>query len=185
MDVPIELSFHNMEKSEALETLARDRAAELEEIFDHIISCRIAIEVSHKKQSGDMRSARVRVEVSVPNNTFIAEAKPRDEDFQPNDAYAAVDDAFDKLDRQLRDFVDKLGEHRDTRFPTGPNAVVARLDPNNRDGYVEMSDGQEVYFKAKSLNDLQFDDLSAGDEVNVVVGSNPGSPYPVARRVSA
>lgn len=185
MDVPIEIVFHGMQKSEALETLARDRAAELEDIFDHIVSCRIAIEVPHKKPSGDMRTSRVRVEVSVPNRSFIAESKPRDEDYTQNDAYAAVDDAFNKLERQLRDFVDKLSDHHDTRFPTGPNGVVARLDHDNRDGYVELTDGREVYFKAKNLSDIDFQDLEEGNEVHVVVGSKPGSPYPVARRVSA
>ncbi len=46
-------------------------------------------------------------------------------------ACAALDDAFDKIERQLRDFVDQLTDHHDTRFPTGPNAVVARLGPEN------------------------------------------------------
>lgn len=184
MDVPIELVFKGMPNSEPLESLARDRATELEDIFDHIVSCRIAIEVPHKKSTGDMRSARVRVELSVPNRTFIAESKPADDDYTTNDAYAAVDEAFDKMERQLRDFVDQLSDHRDVRFPTGPNAVVASLDIENRDGYVEMADGREVYFKAKSLDDVTFESLNPGDEVNVVVGSSPGSPRPVARRVS-
>lgn len=184
MDVPIELVFNGMPQSEALESLARDRAAELESIFDHIVSCRIAIEVPHKKDNGELRTARVRVELSVPNRTFIAESKPSDDEYSTNDAYAAVDEAFDRLERQLRDFVDQLSDHRDVRFPTGPNAVIASLDTDNKDGFVEMTDGREVYFKARSLDKVGFETLELGDEVHVVVGSSPDSPRPVARSVS-
>jgi hypothetical protein len=49
MQVPLQIRFHNMAASEAIETRVRERVARLERFSDGIISCRVTIEAPHKQ----------------------------------------------------------------------------------------------------------------------------------------
>ena len=44
MDIPLELSFHNMEPSDALKAAVREHVNKLEQFHDHIIGCRVVVE---------------------------------------------------------------------------------------------------------------------------------------------
>ena len=50
MDIPLELSFHNIEPSDALKTAVREHVDKLKQLHDHIIGCRVVIEMPHKSQ---------------------------------------------------------------------------------------------------------------------------------------
>ena len=50
MDIPLELSFHNIEASDALKAAVREHVGKLEQLHDHIIGCRVVIEMPHKSQ---------------------------------------------------------------------------------------------------------------------------------------
>jgi hypothetical protein len=41
MQVPLEIAFHNMDSSDWAEQEIRTRVAELERIFDRLVSCRV------------------------------------------------------------------------------------------------------------------------------------------------
>jgi ribosome-associated translation inhibitor RaiA len=41
MQTPLEISFHNMERSEAVEAKIRQRVEKLEKYFDRITSCHV------------------------------------------------------------------------------------------------------------------------------------------------
>lgn len=184
MEVPIELAFHGIEHSDALEELVRDRIDRLETHFDHIISCRVVIEAPHRDSEQEIRSARVRIDLAVPGKEIIAVSEPQDHQFKHNDVYSAIDASFDKMERQLRDHAGSQQEgRRDTRFPTEANAIIASIDPTESSGYVELVDGREIYFQEAALQGGKIADLEPGDDVKVVVGSRSSSPYPVARRV--
>ena len=49
MQVPLQISFHNMASSEAIEARVRERSTRLERFFDGIISCRVTVEAPHKQ----------------------------------------------------------------------------------------------------------------------------------------
>ena len=44
MDIPLELSFHNMDSSDTLKAAVKQHIAKLEQIFDRIVGCRVTIE---------------------------------------------------------------------------------------------------------------------------------------------
>ena len=48
MQSPLKLTIHGVDHSEALETRIRAKVEKLEEFFDHITSCRVAVEMPHR-----------------------------------------------------------------------------------------------------------------------------------------
>ena len=65
MDRPLELVFRNMEPSEALEMRVREGVKKLEQIYQHIIGCRVTIELqNHTHHSGNIPD--VRIDIQVP-----------------------------------------------------------------------------------------------------------------------
>ena len=50
MEVPLEITFREVAKSDDIERLIRQEAAKLENVCEDIISCRIAVESPHANQ---------------------------------------------------------------------------------------------------------------------------------------
>lgn len=65
MNVPLEISYRNVQKNEVLDEFIRKQCATLGKVFYRISSCRIAVEKPQKHQrSGN--PYRVRLAISVP-----------------------------------------------------------------------------------------------------------------------
>lgn len=108
MDVPLELAFHNLEASEAVETRVRERVAKLEKMFPRLVACRVVVEAPHKQhQKGNV--FRVRIEMSVPGDDLVVSKEPNraHERFADPDVYTVLKDAFETAERMLRDHKDK------------------------------------------------------------------------------
>jgi ribosomal subunit interface protein len=109
MGLPVRITFRDLEHSDAIETSVRRHAEKLLTFEERIVGCDIAIEAPHRhKQHG--RHYRVRVNVSVPGATLIADRNP-DAAQTHEDLYVAIDDAFARAARVLRDHVAKRGRH--------------------------------------------------------------------------
>ena len=57
MDIPLELAFHNMTPSTGLTRAVRRHVARLERVYDHIIGCRVVIEMPHKSHRARQQHA--------------------------------------------------------------------------------------------------------------------------------
>jgi len=100
MEIPLQLTWRGLERSEAIEAAVRDAANKLHQFHPRIVSCRVVLEQSdrHKRHG---RQFAVRLDVRAPR-TEIAINKEHDED-----VYIALRDAFfdarRKLDEQLKE----------------------------------------------------------------------------------
>jgi ribosome-associated translation inhibitor RaiA len=65
MQVPLTVTFRNVQKNAGVENLIRNQAAKLERACDHIVSCRVAVEKPQEHQKSG-NSFRVRIDVTVP-----------------------------------------------------------------------------------------------------------------------
>ena len=103
MRIPVEISFRNMDRSEALAAGIRAKVEKLEEFFDRITSCRVVVEAPHRSHhQGNLY--RVRIQLHVPNRELIVGR----ESHEHEDPYVAVRDAFDAARRQLENYVQEL-----------------------------------------------------------------------------
>lgn len=101
MQIPMQITIRDIEHSEALETHIREKARKLDEFFDHIVSCRVVVEMPHKHQHQG-KEFNVRISVGVPGREIVVN---RDKD---EDVYVALRNAFDAAKRQLDDYVRQL-----------------------------------------------------------------------------
>jgi ribosomal subunit interface protein len=97
MQVPLQISLHGIGQSDALYRAIREKAEKLDRYYDHIMSCRVVLELAgrHKRQG---KQFSVRIDLKVPGGE-IAVTKEHDEDVQ-----VALRDAFDAARRQLEDY---------------------------------------------------------------------------------
>lgn len=96
----LQISFHGLSHSDALQEVIRERATKLEHFYDRIASCRVVIELAGRhKQHGNQYN--VRIDLKVPGSEIAVTHE------QAEDVHAAVRDAFDAARRKLEDFARK------------------------------------------------------------------------------
>lgn len=101
MQTPLQLTFHQLPHSAALEADIKRRVDELESRFDRIVSCRVSVEAPHRHQHNG-QLYRVSVDLGVPGRHLVVNGSS-DDDAAHADAHVAVRDAFDAARRQLED----------------------------------------------------------------------------------
>jgi ribosomal subunit interface protein len=101
MQIPVQITIRDIDHSEALETHIREKVKKLDEFFDHIMSCRVVVEMPHKHQRQG-KHFNVRIDIGVAGGEI---AVNRDHD---EDVYVALRDGFDVAKRQLADYARKL-----------------------------------------------------------------------------
>jgi ribosomal subunit interface protein len=115
MLLPLQITFRNLERSDAIENKIRDRTGELEVCFDRITSCRVIIEALHKHHRHG-NQFHVRVDLAVPDHEIVA-SHGADEHHAYTDVYVAIRDAFDNVERQLEDYAERVRPNVHTSAP--------------------------------------------------------------------
>lgn len=172
--LPLQVTFRHMDRSDAVETLIREKFDALEAFHRGLISCRVVVEQEalHHRQG---HRFNVRIDLHVPGHEF-ATTREHDED-----VYVALRDAFDAAKRWLED---ESGQRRGDvkRHDTPLRGTVVRLVPEERYGFIESSDGTELYFSADNVVSPSFEALEPGMRVQFV--EDAGAEGPQAKRVS-
>lgn len=94
MTFPIQLAFHHMDRSEALEQTIRERAERLAKFHPAITNMHVAV-TQEARHSSKARLFNVKLDVHVKGQSF-AITQQADED-----AFVAARDAFDAATRVL------------------------------------------------------------------------------------
>lgn len=104
MDRPIEISFHNLQGSPALEDDIRKHFARLEERNKSLVSCRVTLEAASGKGQPHGHVS-VHIMLGLPGRDLAVSHEPHHakEHRSHPDAYTAVRDAFRVAERQLQD----------------------------------------------------------------------------------
>lgn len=118
MQQPIQISFRNVDSSEAVEANIRSKIDWLETFFDRIQSCRVVIEVPHRHHHQG-RIFQVRLDLTVPGAEFVIN-REAGLNGAHEDVYVAIRDAFDAARRRLEDHA------RRQRGETKAHEVTAR-----------------------------------------------------------
>ncbi len=179
-----------MAPSEVVETHIREAAQKLESFYDEIMGCRVLVETPHQHHRKG-KQYHIRIDLTVPGGEFVIKRAPRlitdrpsrlekaSDDVAPKEnrdlsKYAAHDDiglsirdAFDAARRKLQDYARR--RRGVVKIHEGsPHARVSKLFPDEGFGFLETSDGREIYFHANSVLDAGFAALKIGKEVHFV-----------------
>jgi ribosomal subunit interface protein len=121
MDIPLQVSFRNMDRSPAIEARVREKAAKLEQYFHHLTSCRVVVEAPHRHQHKG-KIYHVRIEMGVPQKSELVVSNEREENHAHEDVYIAIRDAFKIAERQLRDYTGQMERKTGRHQPPDPGA---------------------------------------------------------------
>lgn len=173
MDIPLEIAFHNIDSSAALEARIRDRVARMQKRFNHINSAHVVMEAPHRSKAHPL-GYHVRIEVRVPDKELVVSRDPgkRGAHFDP---YVTIRDAFDAIERKLEQHSQKV--RGDVKLhATALQGLVRRLFDDH--GFIATHDGREIYFHRNAVVDGQFDDFEEGTpvELSVAHGESPIGP---------
>ena len=97
MKLPVEIRFIGLEPSEALESAARGRIANIERMRSGLMAWRVAVTQLHKHQQQG-REFAVRIDVTLAGHELDVERADED-------PYVALRDAFDAMRRRIEDTV--------------------------------------------------------------------------------
>jgi ribosomal subunit interface protein len=96
----LEISFRDIEHSDAIEQNIRDKTAKLTSTFDDITGIRAVVAMPHN-HSNKGKLAHVSLEIGLPGET-VAITNDNHDNSDHEDMYVAVRDAFDKAQRKIR-----------------------------------------------------------------------------------
>lgn len=181
MQEPLQITFHNLDHSDALEARVRDRAARMERYYDGVIGCRVSIEGPHKQPHKS--TLAISITVHVPGRDLVASREGRlHEADARQEAFGIVNDTFDAIDRQLEEFSQK--QRHDVKTHDGPlYARVVRLYPQQDYGFIETPEGVDLYFHRVVVRDDKFDQLEVGSEVYYDAADEEGAVGPQASSI--
>lgn len=162
MQIPLQITFRNLDRSPALEAEVRGHAERLDKFYDRIMSCRIVIEKRHKHHRRG-NQFHISVDVTVPGSELVASREP-DENHAYSDVHVAIRDAFDSMRRQLEDYA-RTHDQRLKAHAAPPHGRIVELSPDEDHGRIETPKGRLVYFHRNSVIGADFDQLKIGAEV--------------------
>lgn len=108
MQNQVQISFHGLDHSDAVETNIRERVAKLDKLFDRITACRVVVEADHHSHSHlnpTHKPFQVSVKLSLPGDQLYVKNDKKSEDH--DDVNLAVRDVFSVMERQLKNYVRK------------------------------------------------------------------------------
>ena len=190
MQVPVEIAFHNIQRSDWVELEIRERIARLERIFERLVTCRVRVERRATNASNSIPTV-VRIEIGVPGHKDLVvshEPEHLQQKFADPDMRNAINEAFRIAERQLVAFKEQIKGRTKAVLSDTQNQFlgqVAEIAPERDHGFLLTKEGGLLYFHRNSVLNGDFDTLKRGDEVHYVEDLGDTGPTAVKVRVKA
>jgi cold shock CspA family protein len=199
MQLPMQITFRNMESSENVKEWIRSEAGKLETFYKPIMGCRVAVEVPHRhKRKG--AAYGVRIDLTLPGGEIVVKRAPtlaprlrqvretaiskeRELDAPRKNLRLAINQAFEAASRRLQDYARRQRREVKTHDPL-PVARVQRIFPDEGYGFVTAPDGREIYFHQDSVLNRGFKKLKVGTVVNFAEEKGEKGPQASTVRIA-
>jgi ribosome-associated translation inhibitor RaiA len=178
---PLQLSFKNIEGSEAMKAVVRDRVDHLDRLYPNLIGCRVVIEAPHRPaREGARPPLGISVEVEIPGKPKIV-VKDMEERRNPRDHAVIVNRSFDVVERKLDDAANIVQGEVKAHEAAGETGTITRLFPDY--GFVEAKQAGNLYFTRNAVVDGRFDELTPGTMVHLTLATGEGPMGPQASSI--
>jgi len=181
MQIPLEIRYHHLDPSAALDEEIRAHVDKLNRLYPRLTGCRVAVERQHHQhQTGNI--IEVHIELSVPGSKLVVSREPHkaNQEFAHPDVRTAVKEAFRAAERQLMDYKrQQQGEVKS--HPSMMHATITQIVPEEDHGFLMTATGAFLYFNRTSLFTDTLESLRVGDDVHYVEAE--GDNGPVASKV--
>ncbi len=109
MDTPLEVHFHGIDKSEAVEQRVREKVAKLAKHFDRITHCRVVLEVPHRSPQKP-KVYQIKIELGMPGHQPVVICHEREGSHANEELGLAIRDAFEAALRKVDGMRTKIGQ---------------------------------------------------------------------------
>ena len=127
MDTPVEIHFHGIEKSDAIEERVRWKVGKLEKHFGRMTRCRVVLEAPHRSPAKP-KVYQIKIEISLPRRQTIVVTHEREGGNASEELLLALRDAFEAALRKVDDASSKISARgkleRGRRRPRAPDSAV-------------------------------------------------------------
>jgi len=196
MQLPLQVTFRNMEASPAVQEWIEEQATHLESLYQPIMRCRVAVEAPHRHHRKGAQY-HVRIDLTLPGGEIVIKRQPSPKgralqegrrEITKNlevgvphkNLRQAIDDAFKAAARRIQDYARRQGGRIKAHEPAHL-ARVSRLLADEGYGFLTALDGHEVYFHRESVLNRGFNRLKVG--TTVAFAEEPGEKGPQASTV--
>ena len=107
MHTPVEIHFHGIEKSEAIEERVLEKVAKLEKHFGRMTRCRVVLEAPHRSPQKP-KVFQIKIEISLPRRQPIVVCHEREGSHAHEELPLAIRDAFEAALRRIDDVGGKI-----------------------------------------------------------------------------
>jgi ribosome-associated translation inhibitor RaiA len=110
MDTPVEVHFHGIEKSQAIEQRVREKVSKLAKHFGRMTRCRVVLEAPHRSPQKP-KVYQIKIEIGVPSRRPIVVSHEREGSHASEELGLAIRDAFEAALRKVEGVATKIS-HR-------------------------------------------------------------------------
>src|SRR5262245_28947916 len=110
MTTEVEVHFHGIEKSDAIERRVREKIAKLQKHFERMTSCRVAIEAPQRSTPQKPKVYRIKVEIGMPRRKPIVVCHERIGSHASEKLGLAIRDAFEAAVRKVDGTAARIGQ---------------------------------------------------------------------------
>jgi cold shock CspA family protein len=198
MQLPLQITFRNMESSEVVEEWIRADAEKLETFYSRIMSCRVTVEVPHgHHKKGNLY--HVRIDLTLPGKELLIKHEPSgskvirqaggvemrkglETGVPHRNLRLAITDAFKVAGRRLQDYARR--QRGDVKTHEVPQVGrVSKLVPQEKYGFLMTPEGREIFFHEASVLKRGFRRLKLGSEVGFVEEQGDKGPQASTVRI--
>ncbi|HJZ33566.1 MAG TPA: HPF/RaiA family ribosome-associated protein [Hyphomicrobiaceae bacterium] len=129
MNAPVEVHFHGIQKSEAIERRVRDKVAKLEKHCGRMTSCRVVLEAS-QRNAQKPKVYTIKIEIDIPRHRPVVVSHERIGSHASEELSMALRDAFEAALRKMEGMAARRGQR--TKLERGrrrPSSIARRLVP--------------------------------------------------------
>jgi ribosome-associated translation inhibitor RaiA len=175
MQIPLQITFRGVEKTEAIEKVIRKKARKLERICSYITSARVAVESSQTHQRSGS-PYRVRIHLNVPPGHELVVKREESEGHLHEQPPTIVRAAFEAAERQLKELVQRQRGEVKSHPEQEKMAFIDKLFPEEGYGFLKTVEGRVLYFHRNSVLSDDFDRLEIGTGVRYVEAMGEEGP---------
>lgn len=182
MQKPLQIAFKNLDKSEHLESLIRERVEKLDHVYSRLIGCRVVLEAPARSATAKATLA-IAIEIDVPGRPKIVAKRHDERRDAKGDNLKVINQAFDAVQRQLEDLERMVSRDVKQHESAGETGCIMQIESQEDHGFVELAQGESLFFNRGAVIDNRFDDLRPGMMVHVTRATRDSSMGPQASAI--
>ena len=177
MNPQVEITFNEIDHSDAVEARIRQRVDKLLAMGENIRRCKVWVRAPHHRGNKPVAYV-IDLSVQMTGTTLHVDHRPGDDNAH-TDVNVAIRDAFNAMERQVRKWKEQH-KGRPTHLEAPLQGRIETLDGYSECGQIATTDGRLIYFHRNSVAEDGYDRLNEGDEVELSVDTKDADEGPHA-----